>query len=51
MKNRQQRRHPTFPGFPLLRPYREKVPIQKNDVKINSKGYKSKKVKTKNRTG
>lgn len=48
MKNRQQRRHPTHPGFPLPSPSGEKVPIQKNTGKTNSKGYKDKKVKDRN---
>ena len=51
MKNRQQRRHPTHPGFPLLQPTGEKVPVQKKTGKSDSKGYKDKKVKNKDRIG
>ena len=48
-KNRQQRRHPTFPGFPLLQPAGE-APVQKKTGEPNSKEYKYKKIKNKNRT-
>jgi hypothetical protein len=48
MSNRQQRRHPTHPALPLLKPSGEKVPIQKNTGKTNSKRYKYRKVKDKN---
>ena len=41
MSNRQQRRHPTFPGFPLLQPSGEKVPIPKDTGKPDSKGHKT----------
>ena len=42
MSNRQQRRHPTFPGFPLLQPSGEKVSTRKNTGKPDSKGHKTK---------
>jgi len=50
-KNRQQRRHPTFPGLPLLHPSGEKVRIPKKAGKPNSKGFTDKRVKDKDRIG
>jgi len=44
-KNRQQRRHPTFPGFPLLYPSGKKTPVPKKTGKPNPKGSKDKKAK------
>ena len=40
-RNRQQRRHPTHPGLPLIQPSSEKVPVEKKSGKTNSKGHKA----------
>lgn len=45
MKNRHQRRHPTFPGFPLIQPSGEKAPVLKKTGKPTQKASKDKKVK------
>jgi len=47
MSNRQQRRHPTHPALPLLKPTGEKVPLPKKKGKPNSKGFKDTKAQVK----
>ena len=50
MSNRQQRRHPTHPALPILQ-QSGRAPVQKSSGKPNSKGFKGKKVKNKDKLG
>ena len=45
-QNREQRRHPTHPGLPLIQPSNEKVPIQKS----GPKDLREKQIKDKNKS-